>query len=177
MTKLYFLLFLQRSWRRKWNYQLNSLLQFTFNGHVCYTYHPDNSQLAKSKMELEFDREGLTELKGYLHDFDTRQHAFLHKSSKAKFTLAYDDPKYNGTAPNSFTFHVTVQRVKDFRTSDCHSFENNPEDYQPTDEKLHLYLEDQLGCKLPWKLEPSDPGDHNIFVFVKILVDYVFLNT
>ncbi len=124
-------------------------------GQICYTYSPSKDEDEAGKIALEFNREDLEQLSGFVHKIDNIQHAFLHKSSQHKFHVPYNDPRYEGNAKNTFQYHLNVHAVRDFYNSGkehCADADTNKDDQTAlNDEQLLLNnLEEQLGCKLPW---------------------------
>ncbi len=86
---------------------------------------------------------------GYLHDTNTLQHAFLHKSSVPLFYIPYNNSKLTPTAlPNHYTFTVQSQTIHDFKGQTCSS--STPIDSNDQENCYIDTLEKRLGCSLKW---------------------------
>ncbi len=63
---------------------------------------------------------------------------------------------YQGRGSNTFQYHLTAQAVKDLQMSThCTQEQDIAETPERNEKKLIKYLEDHLGCRLPWE-EPEN---------------------
>ncbi len=89
------------------------------------------------------NRENIQHLRGFAHKYDTLQDAFLHKTSLAKFTIPYNDPRFWPMA-NVFSFVIKPIISTEFADTECDTTDKVNEDC------FAEHLQNLLGCKLPW---------------------------
>ncbi len=107
-------------------------------------------------------------LRGFAHKFDTIQDAFMHKTSLAKMTIPYDDPKYRGTA-NVFSFAIRPSTSTEFADTDC-DMDTDTANADTVEDCFGDYLQRALGCRVPW-----DIGSNSSIVLDSILEQHKLL--
>ena len=73
----------------------------------------------------------------------------MHKTSKPKFHIPYNDPRFQ-PMPNFYAFEISTSTVQTLESEDCVSEER----HLPTQQ--HCFkekIEAELGCKLLWDTE------------------------
>ncbi len=124
---------------------------------------------------IQLNRKGIEELRGYFHEHDSLQHAFLHKSSEPKLSIPYDNPLYQGM-PNQFTFMVVSRSVHESRDTHCLVEDNIDLAEGPSTDCYVKHLEDVLGCTLPWDGSRNECKQPELHTFSrKITVNLLFV--
>ena len=77
----------------------------------------------------------------------------MHRSSLTKLYIPFDNPRY-GDMSNSFSYLVEPTLTTEFTDLDCTEDKNDHVDNSR--DCYAEYLEDKLGCKLPWDTDSSE---------------------
>ncbi len=88
-------------------------------------------------------------LQGFLHDSNTLQHAFLHKSSIPQFHIPFNSTKLPSISlANHYTFTIHSHIVKDFDGQSCNAASST--DSKDQKNCYISYMEERLNCSLQW---------------------------
>ena len=127
------------------------------------------------QVNLRLNRTNIQLLRGFAHDNDRLQDAFMHKTSVPKFSIPYNEPRYQ-PMPNVFSFTLKPSTTTEAANPNC---KMNIED-EVTMDCFASHLQDVLGCQLPWDVG-LDSSNHKSYLlsnilFCRYIITFMVLN-
>ncbi len=101
-----------------------------------------------AQIVIQVNQKEIEDLKGYIHEHDSVQYVFMHKSSGPKFDIPFNNTLYGGM-PNHYHFKLTSKSVDEFLDTNC-LLETKQNDSPDNGDCYVKHLENILDCQLPW---------------------------